>query len=573
MSDDSPSQPRRTLKKGISADDARRRRTVAVSTIRKNKRVENLRKRRSAATSASAAAEVGSSALGGGGGPVVAADVGDLPALCAALQNNSDRAGQTQAAERIRRMLSREKDPPAKPVIDAGILPWLKETLLAHDAPQLQLEAAWALTNVASTDYTQHVVDCGAVLPLTQLLRSKSADVREQCIWCLGNIAGDGAALRDVVLATPDVVAGLRANLHSAASMSLLRNATWAASNFCRGKPPPPLAAIAPLIPDMVTCTGCEDREVMIDACWALSYASDGGEEFIASILQCDAVPRLIQLMVSYGGMAAAGGDPHSEAVMTPVLRTLGNIVTGTDHQTQAAVEVGIVPALCAVLRHPKKTIRKEACWALSNIAAGTLDQIVALLSVPGIVEEVKRIVVEDVSPVSTEAIWIIANLCTGGEADVVRHVVQSEVVELMCAQLHEQNRRNAKVIEAALDAISSMLTKSGAVPGDVATKHAHEENIVTRIEECGGIELIEQLQQHEEQSIYEKASKIIEKWFSAETDDEESDGGGAMGGAPLAMGGAGSFSLSAAFGAGAAAASPPAAPPAAFGGSSFSFS
>ena len=29
---------------------------------------------------------------------------------------------------------------------------------------------------------------------------SGSVDVREQCAWCLGNIAGDGAELRDHVL-------------------------------------------------------------------------------------------------------------------------------------------------------------------------------------------------------------------------------------------------------------------------------------------------------------------------------------------------------------------------------------
>lgn len=46
----------------------------------------------------------------------------------------------------------------------------------------------------------QAVVDCGAVPWLAQLLLSPSADVREQCAWCLGNIAGDSPKLRDAVL-------------------------------------------------------------------------------------------------------------------------------------------------------------------------------------------------------------------------------------------------------------------------------------------------------------------------------------------------------------------------------------
>jgi len=59
-------------------------------------------------------------------------------------------------------------------------------------------------------------------------------------------------------------------------------------------------------------------------------------------------------------------------AIAIPCLRTIGNIVTGDDHQTQIAVEAGLVPALFQIITHQKKTMRKESCWVLSNITAGT---------------------------------------------------------------------------------------------------------------------------------------------------------------------------------------------------------
>ena len=57
--------------------------------------------------------------------------------------------------------------------------------------------------------------------------------------------------------------------------------------------------------------------------------------------------------------------------IQIPCLRTIGNIVTGDDNQTQAVLEAGLIQAINYNLNHQKKTVRKETCWVLSNITAG----------------------------------------------------------------------------------------------------------------------------------------------------------------------------------------------------------
>lgn len=61
----------------------------------------------------------------------------------------------------------------------------------------------------------------------------------------------------------------------------------------------------------------------------------------------------------------------NSYSVQTPALRTVGNIVTGDDLQTQIIINVAALPCLLSLLSSPKKGIRKEACWTISNITAG----------------------------------------------------------------------------------------------------------------------------------------------------------------------------------------------------------
>lgn len=62
--------------------------------------------------------------------------------------------------------------------------------------------------------------------------------------------------------------------------------------------------------------------------------------------------------------------------VISAALRAVGNIVTGDDVQTQVVLNCSALPCLLNLLSSPRESVRKEACWTVSNITAGNPLQI-----------------------------------------------------------------------------------------------------------------------------------------------------------------------------------------------------
>jgi hypothetical protein len=50
-------------------------------------------------------------------------------------------------------------------------------------------------------------------------------------------------------------------------------------------------------LPILARLIQLDDPELLQDACWALSYLSDGDDRKIQAVLQSDVAPRLVQLL------------------------------------------------------------------------------------------------------------------------------------------------------------------------------------------------------------------------------------------------------------------------------------
>lgn len=497
------------FKKAIDRDEARRQREDNLVGIRKAKREENLMKKRRE--------KMGASSFGGSHADLdsVTTDSNTslsstlharLPQMVAGVFSNNP-AEQVQYTLEFRRLLSIERNPPIEEVIRQNVVPRFVEFLTDDSNPQLQFEAAWALTNIASgtSVHTKVVIDNGAIPVFVHLLSSPNDDVREQAVWALGNIAGDSAMCRDLVLEA-GALHPLLMQLTGDSKVTMLRNATWTLSNLCRGKPPPNFEMVKPALGTLAHLIYFDDEEVLTDACWALSYLSDGNNDKIKAVVESGVVKRLVELLLH-----------QSVAVQTPALRTVGNIVTGDDVQTQFVINVSALPCLLNLLNSPKKSIRKEACWTISNITAGNKEQINAVMEA-NIIPPLILILTNADFDVKKEAAWAVSNATSGGTPLQIKYLVEQGCIEPLCNLL---TVHDARIVSVALEGLENIL-RVGQKEKD--TSGAEYNDYARAIEAVGGLDKIEALQQHSNQEVYEKAVRILQVFFMAD-EEEEIDG------------------------------------------------
>jgi len=115
---------------------------------------------------------------------------------------------------------------------------------------------------------------------------------------------------------------------------------------------------------------------------------------------------------------------------------------------------------------------------------------------------------------IKKEAAWAISNATSGGSAEQIKYLVQQGCIRPLCDLL---DAKDARIVTVALEGLENILR--------IGQEEAQRTGLTVSeygqiIDSEGGLDKIEALQNHQQNEIYEKAMKIIQKYFGFEDED-----------------------------------------------------
>ncbi|KAJ2816883.1 hypothetical protein GGI24_005586, partial [Coemansia furcata] len=219
-------------------------------------------------------------------------------------------------------------------VLEGSCMELLTKFFSATDADE-KLHSLWCLTNIAANEGRLSEKVLPAAPYLLSLVTSDNAELQNQAVWALGNLAAEGEKTRETLHAN-GVLKPLVDVLGSTTDEAILQTACFAVSNMTR-KPNSYFNELFALkLPQLAAkqlTVFKANQHCVTELAWVFAYlAASSSEQQVDEILATGAIDTLLLSALETVKAEAPG------AALIPVIRTLGNIAAGTDAQTSSLV-------------------------------------------------------------------------------------------------------------------------------------------------------------------------------------------------------------------------------------------
>ena len=425
-------------------------------------------------------------------------DISHFSQILSSFKSNNDIKQKFYGLVGIRKLILLPESP-VQELLNEGIIRELIELLELNSNPEFQYEALLCLTYLITkiNEQIKWLILKLGIKKLNKIFESKIEEIKLQLVLFLGNLAIESSNIRNFLI-KEKIYDKILALIVSTNQKKLIKNCTWAIGNFFRIKPIMPYdyakKSIKIIARNLLLLQ--DDKEFLSDACFILCFITENYKEGIKELMELEILENIIKLL-----------DCNVAYIQITSLRLIGNIAAGNANQTQKLIDLGLLSQLKKTIINPKKSIRKETAWILSNIAAGTQKQIENLIS-EDFLPIFQKIIQYDEAEVQKECIWAMANLTNVKDPIYMKKILEQDILSTMnyCLLIDD-----AKNLAVNLEALGNLLAFGKN------NKYNEINPVVKEMERIGMIDVLEKLQTHPVEIVYEKTLKLLLEYFEVQ--------------------------------------------------------
>lgn len=198
-------------------------------------------------------------------------------------------------------------------------------------------------------------------------MQSPHLKVAEQSAWTLANIVGEGVNLRNLVIKMGflDLVLQITQNATNLC-IPLLQNITWLMINMVRSKEEPlPIEDCMKSINILRSLMiKFNDPKIVADSLWGLSFLIDSSQNNANIVIESNIATVAIGFI-----------NQTDTKIKLGIIRCVGNMAAGPDVHTDYVCNLNMGQSFPDLLDCEDIKIVQETLWLISNIVAGTREQ------------------------------------------------------------------------------------------------------------------------------------------------------------------------------------------------------
>ena len=409
----------------------------------------------------------------------------------------------------LRKLLCLE-DFPVPVLVELNVIPSIIQ-LLDNSPVEFIYESLWCLINImAFEDQSAKIKYLGGVDKIIDLLDHPLDEIKDLALWNIESLSYDSNKLRNYFV-HKKILNKIITILSAENEQNIIMHCTSIIKSIIKNykesniKSQAYLNRLINIISKILMDTKYDEntpeiRELFFNSIYIISYLSETNIDCRDSLIINGILPYLIELL-------RHNNNEKNLFLILGCLKILGNIISGNANQTQKILDYNIYDILKELMFHNNKRIKKEANWIISNIASGTQRNIMDLID-NGFFPLIYKIFKNEDKDIRVEAIWTLCNFTQINKDEYLQILLKQGLLEIISECLKSQDPKD---IAISLEALTNLL--------EYGQKNSLNGNnlIAFELEKIGLFPVLENLQYHPIEMIYEKVLKTLETFFSTE--------------------------------------------------------